>query len=107
MGRSRARYVQKSCRNCREEKRKCSEGITCKRCSDRGRECKRDWDSKKRGRKKNNTDGNSGNNMTDEAIFILGDNNPLAIPPVTEVIDDNFEQRLTRELFNFNRGWHW
>ncbi|CAJ0757962.1 2645_t:CDS:2 [Entrophospora sp. SA101] len=43
--------------------------------------------------------------MTDEAIFILGDNNPLAIPPVTE--DDNFEQRLTRELFNFNRGWPW
>ncbi|CAJ0824201.1 19839_t:CDS:2 [Entrophospora sp. SA101] len=84
MGRSRTRYVQKSCTNCRKEKRRCSEGIICKRCSDRGRECKRNWDSQKRGRKKNNTDGNSGNNMTDEAIFILGDNNPLAIPPVTE-----------------------
>nr|CAG8495461.1 12838_t:CDS:2 [Entrophospora candida] len=42
--------------------------------------------------------------MTNEAIFILGDNNPLAIPPVTE--DDNVEQQLMGELFNyFNNGW--
>nr|CAG8534855.1 447_t:CDS:2 [Entrophospora candida] len=100
-------YSLKGCIECRKNKKKCEEtddDERCKACKLKNRTCNRDWNQKKRGRKRKIDNNTTNNHQLDENTinFFRGMKYPLEIDPSDSGYNNNNNNGNERFYTGYN-----